>query len=212
MSNMIDRRLMVLAAALALVIFVVAALFGGPGSLSDIDAIKALATFRLAHPGLTSAAIGLTNVGGAPGMIAILVAVLALLAYRKHWRQAAAFAAIVLGGRAVVELIKLAIHRPRPAFGPYPVNVASYSFPSAHAANSMITLLAMALVVAPARYRTGAVLAAIVISGIIGSTRPYLGVHWPSDVIAGWAFGIAWVTALATASNYWLASDANRSA
>ena len=212
MSDMIDRRLMWLTASLALVIFAAAALFGGPGSLSDIDAIKALANVRAAHAELTSFAIGLTNVGGAPGMIAILMVVLAVLAFRKQRKQAVTFALIALGGRAIVELIKLAVHRPRPAFGPYPVNVASFSFPSAHAANSMITLLAIAMLVVPARYRVMAVTAAVSLSGIIGATRPFLGVHWVSDVVAGWTFGIAWVTALATASDYWLASREIRQA
>ena len=209
MSLLVVRRSEWIATIVALVAVVLAALLGGPGSTSDIGTIKALASVRAAHPGLTSFAIALTTVGGAPGMIAILVLVAAVLGIRKQWKRALIFAAIVLGGRGVVELIKLALHRPRPAFGPYPVHVSSFSFPSGHAANSMITFLAIAMVVVPARYRAIAVTAAVSLSGIIGATRPFLGVHWPSDVIAGWAFGIAWVVSLATASNYWLASDAN---
>ena len=116
----------------------------------------------------------------------------------------------VLGGRLVVELLKLAVDRPRPSFDPQPVAVSSLSFPSAHAANSMITFLTVALLIIPVRYRGMAVTAAISLSAAVGLTRPYLGVHWPSDVIGGWAFGTAWAVSLVAASHYWLASDASR--
>ena len=69
----------------------------------------------------------------------------------------------------------------------------------------MITFLALALVVTPAKYRSAAITAAIAASVLIGSTRPLLGVHWPSDVIGGWAFGIAWVVALVELSRHWRA-------
>lgn len=205
MSNLLVKRLPWLIAALAMIIVALAALLGGPGAMPDISAIRFLGAERAAHAGLTSLAIVITNVGGAPGMISILAVAVAALAVQQRWKTALIFAAIVLGGRGVVELLKLAVDRPRPSFGPYPVGVSSLSFPSAHAANSMITFLAIAMIL-PARYRAIAVTAAVSLSGVIGSTRPYLGVHWPSDVVGGWAFGIAWVVSLTKASDYWLAS------
>ncbi len=194
-------------AAIALIVCALAGWLGGPHAPFDVNLIHALAASRAANPAATSLAISLTYIGGAPGMIAILVAVIAVLAFGRRWRQAVVFSGIVLGGRLVVELLKLLVDRPRPSFGPYPVGVSSLSFPSAHSANSMITFLAIALLVVPARYRVEAVTAAITLSGVVGATRPFLGVHWPSDVIGGWAFGIAWVFTLAKASHYWLASD-----
>ena len=80
------------------------------------------------------------------------------------------------------------------------------SFPSGHAANSMITFLALALILAPARYRAAAIAAATAASVLIGSTRPLLGVHWPSDVVGGWAFGIAWVVIGVELSRRWIAT------
>ena len=71
------------------------------------------------------------------------------------------------------------------------------------AGNSMLTFLAIALIAVPDRWRGRAVSLAIVASLAIGATRPYLGVHWPSDVIGGWAFGIAWVVALVALSRRW---------
>ena len=136
----------------------------------------------------------------------ILLIAVALLAYARRWRSAISLALIVLGGRIAVEALKLAIERPRPHFSPYPVEIASLSFPSGHAANSMITFLALALIVAPARYRAAAVAAATSASVLIGSTRPLLGVHWPSDVVGGWAFGIAWVVIGVELSRRWIAT------
>ena len=210
MPQSANRRFPWVIAATALIVCAFAGWLGGPGMPVDVSLIHALAADRAANPAATSVAIALTNVGGAAGMIAILVAVIAVLAFGRRWKQAAAFGGIVLGGRLVVELLKLLVDRPRPAFGPYPVGVSSLSFPSAHSANSMITFLAIALVVLPARYRVMAVTAAVTLSGVVGATRPFLGVHWPSDVIGGWAFGIAWVVSLAIASDYWRASRANR--
>ena len=200
------RRFLSLALIIAaLLLFLVAGLVGGPDNMRDVAAIHSLAAERATHTGLTGQAIVITRFGGAPYLFAILLIAVALLAYARRWRPAISLAGIVLGGRIAVELLKLAIERPRPHFSPYPVEIASLSFPSGHSANSMITFLALALVVAPAKYRAAAIVAAVAASIAIGSTRPLLGVHWPSDVIGGWAFGIAWVVALVELSRRWRA-------
>ena len=67
----------------------------------------------------------------------------------------------------------------------------------------MITFLALALIAAPTKSRAAAITAAVAASALIGSTRPLLGVHWPSDVVGGWAFGIAWVVAGAALTYRW---------
>ena len=205
MPNDFNGRVPWIMVALTLAIFVLAALLGGPGAVADADMIRLLATERASHLTLAQVAIALTNSGGAAGMISILLVAVAVLLLQRRWKLALWFGFVVLGGRAVVEMLKLAIARPRPDFGPYPVRVSSLSFPSAHAANSMITFLTIAVIL-PARFRVLAVAAAVCLSGVIGVTRPFLGVHWPSDVVGGWAFGIAWVTMLTRASGYWPAS------
>ena len=148
----------------------------------------------------------LTQLGNVEGLVAILTLAVAFLAAAKRWRDLATLVAIVVSGRVAIELLKLALDRPRPSFTPHPVEVHSFSFPSGHAGNSMITFLAIALIAAPPRWRGRAVALAVVGSIAIGATRPFLGVHWPSDVVGGWAFGIGWVVALAALSRRWRAA------
>lgn len=193
-------------AVVGLLLFVVAGLVGGPDNLRDVAAIHSLAAERTASIGLTGQAIIVTRFGGASVLLGILLFVVALLAYKRRWRSAIALAAIVLGGRIAVEALKLAIDRPRPDFTSFPVEISSLSFPSGHSANSMITFLALALIVAPAKTRAVAIAAAVAASTLIGATRPLLGVHWPSDVIGGWAFGVAWVVAGVALSRRWRAA------
>ncbi|MEO7410649.1 MAG: phosphatase PAP2 family protein [Sphingomicrobium sp.] len=185
------------------VLFVGAGLVGGPGFVTDIDAIHSLAANSNAKAGLTNGAVMLTQLGSVQGLFAGMLLAIALLANARRWSDLISLVGIVIGGRLAIELVKLAIDRPRPSFTPYPVEVHSLSFPSGHAGNSMITFLAIALLAAPARWRGRAVALAIVASIAIGLTRPFLGVHWPSDIVGGWAFGIGWVVALAALSRRW---------
>jgi undecaprenyl-diphosphatase len=103
---------------------------------------------------------------------------------------------VTLAGRGLSELEKYGIERPRPQIVPHLVSEYTPSFPSGHATSSMIVYLTLALVLAEGtRWRHLAVAAAVALSILIGLSRPVLGVHWPSDVIAGWSFGAMWVLA-----------------
>jgi undecaprenyl-diphosphatase len=93
----------------------------------------------------------------------------------------------------LVSVQKADIGRLRPDETVHLSKVHSLSFPSGHAANSMLVLLTVALLVArPGRERQWAVAAALSLSFLIGVSRVMLGVHWPSDVVAGWAYGSLW--------------------
>jgi undecaprenyl-diphosphatase len=101
---------------------------------------------------------------------------------------------VTLTGRALSEGQKYWIARPRPDIEPHLVVVKTSSFPSGHATSSMIFYLTIALLFAGhSRRRFAAVTTAIILSLLIGLSRVMLGVHWPSDVIGGWAFGMLWV-------------------
>jgi undecaprenyl-diphosphatase len=101
---------------------------------------------------------------------------------------------IALIGRGLSEAQKYWVARVRPDVEPHLVVVKTSSFPSGHAASSMIFYLALAVALtAGTRWSRPAAAAAGVVSLLIGTSRVMLGVHWPSDVIGGWAFGMLWV-------------------
>jgi len=102
--------------------------------------------------------------------------------------------AIILIGRGLSEAQKYWVGRVRPGLEPHLVAVKTSSFPSGHATSSMIFYLTLALVLTKGtRWHGFAVAGAILLSILIGTSRVMLGVHWPSDVIGGWAFGLLWV-------------------
>jgi membrane-associated phospholipid phosphatase len=144
-------------------------------------------------PAFGSAVIFVTNLGQWLVLVTLTLLGAAWLLYRRQARVALLLLAITLVGRLLADLQKLGIGRLRPEDEVHRVAVRDLSFPSGHAANTMIVFLSLALLVAPRRYRYLAVPIALVATAAIGITRPMLGVHWPSDVVGGWAFGAAWV-------------------
>lgn len=190
------RRLGLLGAALLLLLLL--GLLGGSGQPWEVALLQYLGAWRVAEPQVTGWVIALTHAGGAPFLLTVAFAAALLLWWRGKRRHAVAMAATVIGGRLGLELLKFLVDRPRPSFDAHPVFVFSQSFPSGHAGNSMITYVALALFAVPEERRRSAVTAAIVLALAIGATRPILGVHWPSDVLAGWIYGLV-VTSLAWA-------------
>jgi undecaprenyl-diphosphatase len=112
---------------------------------------------------------------------------------RGKGRFAIGLLLVILIGRGLSEVQKYWIARARPALEPHLVIVKTSSFPSGHAASSMIFYLTVALALAPARSRGMWALGAILLSLLVGTSRVMLGVHWPSDVVGGWSFGLFWV-------------------
>lgn len=130
----------------------------------------------------------------------IALTALALAVRKRPWVALVLFAGNALG-RLLIELQKYQLGRLRPDLNPHLVEVYSMSFPSAHSANAVLTYVAMAaLLPEEGRRRVWLILAAA-LSFLIGLSRILLGVHWPSDVIAGWSFGLLWVMAMVWAVN-----------
>lgn len=187
-----SRSTIITTVAVAVVLFALLALLGGRTNSVDSGLVVALAAQRSYQPALTQAALALTFFGGATATLVLAFTAAALLVARGSWRRAGELLAIILSGRIAVESLKLAFARPRPAFEVHPVIVHSASFPSAHAANSMIVFVTIALFLAPVGKRSAALAVAVGTSLAVGATRPLLGVHWPSDVLAGWLLGLIW--------------------
>jgi membrane-associated phospholipid phosphatase len=121
--------------------------------------------------------------------------VAAWLWWQGHRRLPVSLLLIILIGRGLSEIQKYWIARVRPHLEPHLVVVQTSSFPSGHATSSMIFYLTLALALTrETHWHRSAVVGAFVLSLLIGTSRVMLGVHWPSDVIGGWAFGLLWVS------------------
>lgn len=128
------------------------------------------------------------------GMVTFAVAVYLLL---TGGRSAALLVVVaVVGGMAVNSLLKIQFARPRPDLFVPAAEVFTASFPSGHAALSAITYLTMAALLArmtaSRRLRYYLMAVAATLTCLIGVSRIYLGVHYPTDILAGWCIGSAW--------------------
>lgn len=137
-----------------------------------------------------------TALGGFTVLTLITVTAVVALARAGRARQAGVVAMVVIGAELSSDLLKLAYARPRPDLVPHGSYVYSNSFPSGHSTISVATYFVLAIVLAGLvqRRRSRAMIHAVATLLIlsIGFSRVYLGVHWPTDVLAGWALGATW--------------------
>jgi undecaprenyl-diphosphatase len=128
-------------------------------------------------------------IGGTMGRLLLLVLSLGLLLWFGRRSGALWLAAMMAGGTALNLILKQIFAAPRPDLLPHLDNVHTYSFPSGHAAGNMMFFGAVAMLLA----RRSGYWAAAMIVALIGVSRVWLGVHWPSDVTAGWIEGLGWL-------------------
>jgi membrane-associated phospholipid phosphatase len=146
------------------------------------------------RPLLFAVARAFTALGEPTVLIAAGLGAALWLWYAGRGRLGLTLLLIALLGRALSEVQKYWVARVRPDLEPHLVVVRTSSFPSGHATSSMIFYLTVALALTMGtRWHRPAGAIAILLSLLIGTSRVMLGVHWPSDVIGGWAFGLLWV-------------------
>ena len=140
--------------------------------------------------------IGLTDLGHGQGVIPLSVLLVLYSAARGQWRRAV-FVAIAMAGSGVLNTaVKHVMARPRPGLWSPLVDESTWSFPSGHAMGSASFATVLVLLAWPGRWRWPVALAAGLFAVLVGLSRPYLGVHWPSDIVAAWLLGPAWVLAM----------------
>jgi membrane-associated phospholipid phosphatase len=156
-----------------------------------------------ATPPLTKFFLAVTALGSIETMALLGIIVAAVLAKRRQWVYLGTWIAAVGGSVVLDRLLKELFARPRPFFEHPLLLETSYSFPSGHAMESLVVYgvlayFAVLALVRSWRARTAVVFGAALLVLLIGFSRLYLGVHYFSDVVAGYAAGGVWLSALIT--------------
>jgi undecaprenyl-diphosphatase len=138
----------------------------------------------------------ITSLGSASVLVLITTATIIYFLLVRRWATALLIFVAVAGGQVLSSLLKVGIDRPRPELVSHLVTETSLSFPSGHAMLSAVTYLTLGSLAArflPGRVAKIYVLSlSVLVAVLVGVSRIYLGVHWPSDVLAGWCAGFAW--------------------
>jgi undecaprenyl-diphosphatase len=155
-----------------------------------------LALHRLATPGVDFFFVWMSKLGYQYGVIPIDVGVAAWLVWKRRYRDALFFLLAVVGSLVVNIGAKNHFTRLRPELWTPIAPEMSFSFPSGHAMGSMTLGTAVALLAWPTRGRWWVLGLSSAFVLLVGMSRVYLGVHFPSDILAGWTAAMAWVLAM----------------
>ena len=165
--------------------------------LQDLDNRFHEGLQSLRPPVLDGVVVALTHLGDNLLLLLAAVTGAVLLVRCGRWPSAFVLVLAAVLGMTMVETIKELVHRPRPVLAPHPWIGAptNPSYPSGHAFNSAAVYLALALMVGrcfSATVRRRLIAAALLLTGVVGLTRLFLGVHYLTDVLGGWAGGVGW--------------------
>ncbi len=149
----------------------------------------------------------ITALGSGTVLTLIVTAVIVYLLLIRRPATALFIVVAVAGGQVLSSLLKAGIDRPRPELVSHLVNETSLSFPSGHAMLSAVTYLTLgalaARFLADRTTKIYVLALAVLTTLLVGISRIYLGVHWPSDVLAGWCAGFAWAMLCWLAARAW---------
>lgn len=186
------------------------------GRLQDLDDFI-LDWFQSVHRHwLDRVMIDLSALGGVAVSALIVSFTVGLLLALKRSRTALFVLAAALGGAALMQTVKVIIGRQRPTI-PTPLVIEyTHSFPSGHSMLSAVIFLTLALIAAAVvprrRVRVYLVVSSLLIVLMIGVSRLYLGVHYFSDVVAGWVGGLAWAVLCRWIESHWVLRAERRAA
>ena len=149
-------------------------------------------------PWIEGSLLDLTALGGPTVLTLVVLSVIGFLLLQTRYRTALFVAVTWLSGEVVNSALKHAFNRPRPTIVPHLREAFSTSFPSGHAMESAIVYLTLGAILMRVAdsgltkvYCLGI---AVLLTVLVGASRVYLGVHYPTDVIGGWIIGFAWAS------------------
>jgi membrane-associated phospholipid phosphatase len=183
--------------SIGLVVFALLASLVISGLTKGFDQSVLLWINQHASPLLNKVFVSFTQLGG---VIAVAIVTLALiinnLLKRKYTK--AIFVAVSIGGVALINVIlKTIFDRPRPDLWEWIITETSFSFPSGHASGSFALAITIVLLCWHTKWRTPVTVLAGLYVIIIGLSRMYLGVHFPTDILGGWLVAFTWVSFVA---------------
>lgn len=183
--------------------------------ITSLDNNSALWVHSFASQGLTSFFTVISEIGGPIGIPLMTAVGFALLVWKKQMHNAWRLVLAVVGGLALNQVLKLVFHRPRPdLWEQQSLHFAGFSFPSGHATLSFC-LFGMFIWLGW-RYIKGSAIRTVwtalmlVMIGLVGLSRIYLGAHYPSDVLAGYISAAFWLAALLSGSDIFDRVRSNR--
>ncbi|HEY3814638.1 MAG TPA: phosphatase PAP2 family protein [Caulobacteraceae bacterium] len=156
---------------------------------------------------LTEVARDLSSLGSLSVLIFVALVVIGFALVKRRFCAAGMIVVALGGGMGVCQFLKDYFERERPPLAYRLETVVNASFPSGHAMLSAVAYLTLAVLLARVqkqkRLKAYVVAVAVITAGLVGVTRIYLGVHWTTDVLAGWSIGAAWAVTCWFASFLW---------
>ncbi len=211
-----QARLLLLLSGVGIAVFLAVAIAVTDGTVQASDESFLLGLRSDADPSvpngpawLLPAMKAVTTLGNGWFFTLVVVLAVAVLAWRRDWSAMWLLIAVSLGGFFLMLALKAGFARPRPVVVPWLIDTAEFSFPSGHAMMSAAIYVSLAVMLARGLRQRGAraalIAAAVLLSLLIGFTRTYIGVHYPSDVVAGWAIGAFWAGLCWLGASMWSA-------
>lgn len=187
----------ILGVVLPLLVFSVLAVtvgWNGDGFLWEIPILQAVHT--TVQPELDALARTLTKFGVFWGVFPVASLLGLVLLYQRRWRSLTYLVVTLLSSIVLNRTAKLFFHRARPHLWEVPIPEPEFSFPSGHAMSSMTLVAVLVVLTWGSRWCSWVLVGGSVFVVAIAWTRLYLGVHYPSDILAGWMLSLAWAVAV----------------
>ena len=150
-----------------------------------------------ANPVLDQVFFAVTMLGNIEVILPVSLLILAFFLFKKQRRNALILFFGVGGAAAANLILKLSFQRDRPTFWQSMITETGYSFPSGHAMVTSALVLCLIVILWQTKWRIASIVIGSIVIVLVGISRLYLGVHYPTDVIAGWSVSAIWVAIIA---------------